>query len=111
MSDSEIQWCTWPSGVHNYVNGRCTRCGDKTPQLRAELADAFVQEAKALGLTGVDGPDGQDTVLFNLNEMERGCILVNRNGTYKGAGDRWTWGEMSLADAAELMDFLAAPAS
>ena len=29
--------CSWPSGIHNYANARCTRCGAAQPQPQPKI--------------------------------------------------------------------------
>lgn len=64
----------------------------------------FRDEALEMGLTVLDGPNGDGLVIFNLNRMERGCVQVKGNGDIYAAWNGRVWGR--VADKAYMLEVM-----
>lgn len=80
----------------------------KAVVLKPTPVEAWANEVNARGLCAMYGPDKSEIVIFNDNELERGCMQVKADGSMWGARDGgMSWRELSLGEASMVMHFLA----
>lgn len=99
--------CTWPSGIHTYTKGKCTRCGDTVTSTVEPKVDvkAWAKVASIVDLAVVSSPSGTLTI-FNRQARERGFLMINSEEV-RGSTDDGRLTQMTPLEGYILMGMLA----